>query len=80
MFTGKAAMPVATGKHDLKGVCVPRSRQIARIVGPTLIALGISEALNLDAFAGNAAPVVYLNGTLLFVAGLAIVQAHNSLE
>jgi hypothetical protein len=73
MFTGKAAMPVATGKHDLKGVCVPRSRQIARIVGPTLIALGISEAL-------NPAPVVYLNGTLLFVAGLAIVQAHNSLE
>jgi len=58
MFTGKAAMPVATGKRDLKGACVPRSRQIARIVGPTLIALGISEALNLDALAGNAAPVV----------------------
>ncbi len=56
---------------------MPRSRQIARIVGPTLIALGISEALNLDAFAGNPAAVVYLNGTLLFVAGLAIVQAHN---
>jgi hypothetical protein len=56
---------------------MPRSRQIARIVGPTLIALGISEAINLDALAGNAAPVVYLNGTLLFVAGLAIVQAHN---
>jgi hypothetical protein len=40
---------------------MPRSRQIARIVGPTLIAVGISEAINLDALAGNAAPVVYLN-------------------
>lgn len=56
---------------------MPRSRQIARIVGPTLIALGFSEALNLDALAGNAALAVYLNGILLFVAGLAIVQAHN---
>jgi hypothetical protein len=57
---------------------MPRSRQIARIVGPTLIALGISDAINLDALAGNAVPVVNLNGTLLFVAGLAIVQAHPS--
>ena len=53
------------------------SRQIARIVGPALIALGITEAINIDIFTGNAAPVVYLSGTLLFVAGLAIVQAHN---
>jgi hypothetical protein len=30
---------------------MPRSRQIVRIAGPTLIALGISEALNLDALA-----------------------------
>lgn len=28
-------------------------------------------------FAAQTAPVVYLNGTLLFVAGVAIVQAHN---
>jgi hypothetical protein len=53
------------------------SRQIARIVGPALVALAITEAINIDIFAGNAAPVVYLSGTLLFVAGLAIVQAHN---
>ena len=53
------------------------SRRIARIVGPTLIVLGLTEAINIDSFAGNAAPVVYLNGTLLFIAGLAIVQGHN---
>lgn len=53
------------------------SMRIARIVGPTLIVLGLTEAINIDSLAGNAAPVVYLNGTLLFIAGLAIVQAHN---
>lgn len=53
------------------------SRRIARIVGPTLIALGVTEAINIDIFVGNPPPVVYLNGTLLLVAGLAIVQAHS---
>jgi hypothetical protein len=28
-------------------------------------------------FVAQTAPVVYLNGTLLFVGGVAIVQAHN---
>jgi hypothetical protein len=53
------------------------SSRIARILGPTLIALGVTEPINLGVFAHNPAPVVYLNGTVLFVAGLAIVQAHN---
>jgi hypothetical protein len=53
------------------------ARRIARIAGPSLVALGITEAANIDAFAGNPAPVVYLNGTLLLVAGVAIVQAHG---
>jgi hypothetical protein len=51
------------------------SQRIARIIGPALVAIAVTEAFNLKAFAGNPAPVVYLNGTLLFVAGLAIVQA-----
>ena len=56
---------------------MPLSQRIARILGPVLIALSITEAMNLDRFAGNAAPVVYLNGTLLLVGGVAILQAHN---
>lgn len=28
-------------------------------------------------YAAQTAPVVYLNGTVLFVAGLAVVRAHN---
>jgi hypothetical protein len=55
----------------------PISVSIARIVGPVLVALGVTEALNIDVFAGIAPSVVYLNGTILFVAGVAILQAHN---
>ncbi len=56
------------------------SKRIAGLVGPTLIAVTITEWLNLDVFVEamgpSFAPHVYLNGTLLFVAGLAIVRAH----
>lgn len=53
------------------------SKHLAELIGPTLIAISISEAMNLPIFANNPAPVVYLNGTLLFVAGLSIIRAHN---
>ena len=53
------------------------SRSLAGLMGPTLIAVGATEAFNMDIFVAQTAPVVYLNGTLLFVAGLAIVRAHN---
>jgi hypothetical protein len=53
------------------------SRQVAGLIGPTLVVLTISEAMNLHIFANNIAPVIYLNGVLLFVAGLSIVRAHN---
>ncbi|WP_224362902.1 hypothetical protein [Hyalangium versicolor] len=53
------------------------SRSLAGLLGPTLLALGLTEAFNMDIYAAQTAPVVYLNGTLLFVAGLAIVRAHN---
>ena len=53
------------------------SKQLAGLIGPTLVALGVTEAMNLSVFAGNPPGVVYLNGAILFVAGLAIVRAHN---
>ncbi len=42
-----------------------------------MIALGATEVLNIRMFEGQIAPVVYLNGTILFVAGLAVIRAHN---
>jgi hypothetical protein len=57
------------------------SRRLAGLVGPALIAVSLSEAINLRIWMTPApsilAPVVYLSGCLLFVAGLAIVRAHN---
>ena len=52
------------------------ARRIARILGPTALAVSATESANMDIFAAQTAPVVYLNGTLLFVAGVAILQAH----
>lgn len=37
----------------------------------------VSEAINLHIWAHNIPPVTYLNGTLLFIAGLAIARFHN---
>jgi uncharacterized membrane protein len=47
------------------------------LLGPAAIAVSLSEALNLDVLANVPAYFVYFNGTLLFVAGLSIVRAHN---
>ncbi len=49
-------------------VWMANTRQIAPIVGPAPIALGITEVINIGIFAGYAAPIVYLNGMLPFVA------------
>jgi hypothetical protein len=60
---------------------VTSSVRLAGLLGPTLIAITVTEWLNVDVFVAAAGPSfgphVYLNGTLLFVAGLAIVRAHN---
>ena len=54
------------------------SKSIAGLLGPTLIAISISEWVNLRILWANTSPsVIYLNGALLFAAGLAIVRAHN---
>jgi hypothetical protein len=52
------------------------ARRVARILGPTAVAVSLTEAANMGIFAAQSAPVVYLNGTLLFIAGVAILQAH----
>ena len=52
-------------------------KPLAQLIGPTLIVVTLSEALNLHIWRPNLAPLTYLNGSLLFVAGLAIVRVHN---
>ena len=59
-------------KVDMKN-----SKRLAGLIGPTLVALAITEIINLDIWAINIPPVIYLNGTLLFIAGLSIIRSHN---
>jgi hypothetical protein len=58
------------------------SRQIAGLVGPTVVAMIVSEfpLVQPHLYDAQIPPVVYLSGVLMFVAGLAIVRAHNRWE
>jgi hypothetical protein len=56
------------------------SKNIAGLLGPSLMALSASEAANVNVWASDTPAGIYLNGALLFVAGLAIVRAHNVWE
>ena len=55
------------------------SKRIAGLVGPALVAMLVSEfpLVQPHLYHDQIPPVVYLSGTLMFVAGLAIVRAHN---
>jgi hypothetical protein len=53
------------------------SKQLAGLIGPTIIAITISEIINIHIWAANTAAGVHLNGALLFLAGLSIVRTHN---
>lgn len=55
------------------------SRKIAGLVGPSLSVMLISEfpLIQPHLYDAQIPPVVYLSGALYFVAGLAIVRAHN---
>lgn len=55
------------------------SKKIAAILGPTMIAMLAAESplVQPHLYDLQIPPVVYLSGVLMFVAGLAIVRAHN---
>lgn len=58
---------------------MPNSKRIAGLVGPTMVAMLVSELplVQPHLYDAQIPPVVYLSGVLMFVAGLAIVRAHN---
>ncbi|MEM6461779.1 MAG: hypothetical protein AAF724_07685 [Pseudomonadota bacterium] len=53
------------------------SRAIASLMGPTMMAATSLETVNFDIWAGIHPTTVFLNGTLLFLGGLAVVRFHN---
>lgn len=56
-----------------------KSKSIAGIVGPVLIVMNLSELKIWDPslYETQIAPLVYLSGVLLFIAGISIVRSHN---
>ncbi len=53
------------------------SHRLARLVGPTLVTMCLAESLNAHIWATSTAPTIFLNGSVIFVSGLAMVQNHN---
>lgn len=58
---------------------MPNSKRIAGLLGPTIVMMVAAEfpLVQPHLYDAQTPPVVYLSGVLMFVAGLAIVQAHN---
>ena len=58
---------------------MPNSKRIAGLVGPTIVAMVVSEypLVQPHLYDAQIPPVVYLSGVLMFVGGLAIVRVHN---
>lgn len=53
------------------------SKFLARLLGPTAIAVAATEFKNTHILPSPDPAVVYLNGVILFVSGLSIVLHHN---
>lgn len=53
------------------------SKELAKLIGPTLSVMSISEMINLDIWSNNIPAITYLNGIILFVTGLSIIRIHN---
>ncbi|SRR6266496_3233600 len=56
-----------------------KSKQIGGLVGPTIVAMILSEfpLIQPHLYDAQIPPVVYISGTLMFVGGLAIIRVHN---
>lgn len=53
------------------------SKELAKLVGPTIVAVTISETINVQIWAANVAAGIHLNGALLFLGGISIIRIHN---
>lgn len=51
--------------------------RIAAVLGPALIVVTTSEAINLDIWTETHPTLVYLNGLLFLLGGLVVITNHN---
>jgi hypothetical protein len=54
------------------------ARQLAAILGPTMVVTTVTEWVNLHIWAGQLPVVTYLNGMLLFIGGLVVLRVHRA--
>jgi drug/metabolite transporter (DMT)-like permease len=52
------------------------ARQLAAVLGPTMVVTTVTEWVNLHIWAGQLPVVTYLNGMLLFIGGLVVLRLH----
>jgi hypothetical protein len=67
VLTADPAMPEAE---------IARSRLVAGLIGPCLLAVAATEAANLEAWSENDPRITYLDGMVLFGAGATITRLH----
>ena len=60
-----------------KSLKMTDSKQLAKLIGPTISVMTLSEIFNFHIWATNIPPVTFLNGMLLFIAGISILRDHN---
>ena len=53
------------------------SRHIGSVLGPTLIAVTVSEVIHFGIWTEALPTLTYLNGMILFAAGMALVRFHT---
>jgi hypothetical protein len=58
-------------------VNIMKSKELAKLIGPTLTVMSSSEMINLHIWVTNIPAITYLNGIILFVLGLSIIRIHN---
>jgi hypothetical protein len=66
---------VGTRRHNT--IMTNLTQRIAAVLGPTLVAVTVSEAINLKIWKDVHPTLVFLNGLILFAAGMFIVTSHN---
>jgi hypothetical protein len=74
---GELSVRSRIGRRSEQLAAEERSRRLARLVGPALIAISASEAVNLDVVREQYRFDSYLDGSVVFVAGLSLVHGHN---
>jgi hypothetical protein len=54
------------------------SKALAKVIGPSLCVMSLSEMVNLHIWTKAVPSVTYLNGIILFITGLYVIRIHNS--